>query len=118
MIDFKYSIFGKQYGFKPITTQDALKLRNTLPILTSKSPNFDELDKVNSVIDNIAIKYLVIKDESGIEFDNLNFKTLQALFEDNEGSSCVMVEVQKQFLEMFAGFLQVLPSYQDLQIKK
>ncbi|HDZ5042721.1 TPA: hypothetical protein RTG66_001558 [Campylobacter jejuni] len=118
MVDYKYSIFGKQYGFKPITTQDALRIRNVSFILAKDNANFEDLEKVNNVIDNIAIKYLVIKDESGTEFDNLNFNTLQTIFNDNENAPFVMVEIQKQFMELVGGFLQALPSFQRLQSKK
>ncbi|EFS7927404.1 hypothetical protein HW053_001486 [Campylobacter jejuni] len=118
MIDFKYSIFGKTYGFKPITTQDALRIRNVSYILAKNNSSFDELEKVNSVIDNICLKYLVIKDESGTEFDNLNYNTVQTIFNDNENAPFAMVEISKTFMEVIGGFFQSLPSFQNLQTKK
>lgn len=118
MVDFKYSIYGKQYGFKPITTQDALKIKNIMFVLAKDNTTIEDNEKANSAIDNLCFKYLVLKDESGIEFDNINAQNFETFFQDVQNASFGIVEISKNFMEMIGGFLNALPSYQGLQTKK
>ena len=57
-----YKLEDKEFDFKRVTTQDALKVKSAMMILANDKSSIENIEQANNVIDSLAIKYLKIKD--------------------------------------------------------
>lgn len=102
-----YHLENKNYDFKRITTQDALKVKSMMMVLANDKASIKDIETANQTLDSLALKYLTV--ENGGEWlENIDEYALGALF-NNE---LAIVEITAQFQNRIKDFLQSLPSFQ------
>ena len=102
-----YKLEDKNYDFKRITTQDALKVKSMMMILANEKASISDIEKANQALDNLAIKYLTVEN-NGEWLENVDEYALGALF-NNE---LAIIEISAQFQNRIKDFLQSLPTFQ------
>lgn len=105
-----YQLENKNYDFKRITTQDALKVKSMMMILASDKSTIKDIETANQTLDSLAIKYLTIEQE-GQWLENIDEHALAALF-TNE---LAIIEISAKFQERIKGFLASLPTFQAIK---
>lgn len=106
-----YQLENREFDFKRVSTQDALRVKSAMMILANDKSTLENIESANEVIDNIAIKYLKIKDNKGQWLENVDALIIESLF-NNEFA---IIEITAKFQERLQGFLQNLPSFQSLR---
>ena len=106
-----YKLEDKEFDFKRVTTQDALKVKSAMMILANDKSSIENIEQANNVIDSLAIKYLKIKDNKGNWLENIEPILIDSLF-TNEFAS---IEITAKFQERLQGFLNALPSFQKVK---
>ena len=102
-----YQLENKNYDFKRITTQDALKVKSMMMILANEKASISDIEKANQALDSLALKYLTV--ENNDEWlENIDEFALNALF-NNE---LAIIEISAQFQNRIKDFLQSLPTFQ------
>lgn len=104
-----WQLDGKDFEFKRITTQDALKCKNAIFVLARENASLKDIIEANEIIDKLAFKYLRVKDSGGQWLENLNTEAFEALFENELAS----IEITTKFQEHISSFLNALPTYQQ-----
>ncbi|WP_291952720.1 hypothetical protein [Campylobacter sp.] len=99
------------YYFERVTTQDALKIKNSMFILARDNASPKDIEYANSINDSLCLKYLCLKDSAGMEHKAPPLATLDLIFNDNP---MAIIEISKNFMEYVGAFLNALPSYQHL----
>lgn len=102
-----YKLENKNYDFKRITTQDALKVKSMMMILANEKASISDIETANQTLDSLALKYLTVEN-NGEWLENIDEYALNALF-NNE---LAIVEIVAQFQNRIKDFLQSLPSFQ------
>lgn len=102
-----YKLENKNYDFKRITTQDALKVKSMMMVLANEKASIQDIEVANQTLDGLALKYLTVEN-SGEWLENIDEYALNALF-NNE---LAIVEIVAQFQNRIKDFLQSLPSFQ------
>ena len=102
-----YKLENKNYDFKRITTQDALKVKSMMMILANEKANIKDIETANQTLDSLALKYLTVEN-NGEWLENIDEYVLNSLF-NNE---LAIIEISAQFQNRIKDFLQSLPSFQ------
>lgn len=108
-----YKLDGREYDFKRITTQDALKVKSAMMILASDKSSADDFERANKVIDDLAFKYLKVKNKAGEWLDTVDEHVFNSFFENELAS----IEIVAKFQERLKSFLNALPSFQNYNTK-
>ena len=102
-----YKLENKNYDFKRITTQDALKVKSAMMILANEKASIDALEKANEILDSLAFKYLTVEN-NGEWLENIDEFVFKELF----GNQLAIFEISAQFQNRIKDFLLSLPSFQ------
>ena len=102
-----YELENKNYDFKRITTQDALKVKSMMMILANEKASIKDIETANQTLDSLALKYLTVEN-NGEWLENVDEYALGALF-NNE---LAIIEISAQFQNRIKDFLQSLPTFQ------
>ena len=105
-----YQLENKNYDFKRITTQDALKVKSMMMILASDKSTIKDIEAANQTLDSLALKYLTIEQE-GSWLENIDEHAITAFF-TNE---LAIIEISAKFQERIKGFLASLPTFQAMK---
>lgn len=97
-------IEGKKIEFSRVSVRDALTIKNAMMIMTKENTNQQDMMEALKIIDDIAIKYLVIE---GQAINSIS--ALENVF-NNEFS---IFQISQYFQEKISAFLQSLPTYQN-----
>ncbi|WP_299546055.1 hypothetical protein [uncultured Helicobacter sp.] len=108
-----YELENREFDFKRVNTQDALKIKSAMMILANEKSTLENIEKANKVIDDLAIKYLRTKDNKGNWLENIEPVVIESLF-NNEFA---IIEITAKFQERLQGFLSALPSFQHMNKK-
>ena len=104
-----YKVENKEFDFKRVSTQDALKVKSAMMILANEKAPIENIESANKVIDDLALKYLRVKDPKGNWLENIDTLLLDSLFENQ----FAIIEITAKFQERLQGFLLALPSFQQ-----
>ena len=105
-----YQLENRNYDFKRITTQDALKVKSMMMILASDKSTIKDIETANQTLDSLALKYLTIEQE-GAWLENIDEHAITAFF-TNE---LAIIEISAKFQERIKGFLASLPTFQTMK---
>ena len=105
-----YKLENKNYDFKRITTQDALKVKSMMMILASDKSTIKDIETANKALDDLALKYLTVE-QDGQWLENIDEFALNALF----SNELAIIEISAKFQERIRDFLSSLPTFQISQ---
>ncbi|EAL7532983.1 hypothetical protein DUZ16_06570 [Campylobacter jejuni] len=109
----KLELDGREFDFNRVTTQDALKVKSAMMILANEKSSMQDYEKANQVLDDLAFKYLKVKNSDGNWLENIDEYAFSALFENEMAG----IEIVAKFQERLKGFLNALPSFQTAEAK-
>lgn len=107
-----YKIDNIEFDFKRVTTEDALKVKSAMMILANEKATLENIMEANKVIDNLAFKYVKIKDKKGNWLENNSAQDMIIIVDSMFENQFAGVEIVAKFQERLQGFLQNLPSFQ------
>lgn len=110
-----YAIDNVEFDFKRVTTEDALKVKSAMMILANEKASLENAMEANKIIDNLAFKYLRIKDKKGNWLENNSAKDMIMIVDSMFENQFAGVEIVAKFQERLQGFLQNLPSFQNVR---
>lgn len=110
-----YAVDNVEFDFKRVTTEDALKVKSAMMILANEKASLENTMEANKVIDNLAFKYLRIKDKKGNWLENNSAKDMIMIVDSMFENQFAGVEIVAKFQERLQGFLQNLPSFQKVR---
>ena len=110
-----YTIDGVEFDFRRVTTEDALKVKGAMMILANEKASLENTMEANKVIDNLAFKYLKIKDKKGNWLENNSAQDMIMIADSVFENQFAGVEIVAKFQERLQGFLQNLPSFQSVK---
>ena len=102
-----YKLENKNYDFKRITTQDALKVKSMMMILANEKASIKDIETANQTLDSLALKYLTVEN-NGEWLENIDEFVFKELF----GNQLAIFEISAQFQNRIKDFLLSLPSFQ------
>ena len=105
-----YQLENKNYDFKRITTQDALKVKSMMMILASDKSTIKDIETAKKTVDDLALKYLTVE-QDGEWLENIDEFALNALF----SNELAIIEISAKFQERIKGFLASLPTFQAIK---
>lgn len=108
-----YKLEDKEYDFKRVIVQDALKVKSAIMTMADKNSGFSEKEHCENVINDIAIKYLKIK-VNNEWVENITFDYLEKCFENE----FAVIEIMAQFQKRISGLMGKLPSFQQSKAKQ
>lgn len=108
-----YKVDDIEFDFGRVTTEDALKVKSAMMILANEKASLESTMEANKVIDNLAFKYLKIKDKKGNWLENNSAKDMIMIVDSMFENQFAGVEIVAKFQERLQGFLQNLPSFQN-----
>lgn len=109
----KLELDGREFDFNRVSTQDALKVKSAMMILANEKANIQDYEKANKTLDDLAFKYLKVKNEDGTWMENIDEYAFSALFVNEMAG----IEIVAKFQERLKGFLAALPSFQASEAK-
>ena len=105
---FKIELENKECEFSMITYQYAVKTQNAMYLL-----NNNEVEKGNAIINEIALKFLIVDIEKK---GKVKVDTLEAVALTFKNPFAI-VEINAQFLKYINVFLKSLPSFQKAMLE-
>ena len=107
-----YKLEDKEFDFERVTAKDALRIKSAFMVIANDKASSEAKAEEDSVISEIAIKYLKIK--VGKEWiENCSEEYISECFKNE----FAIVEVIAKFQERISGFLSLLPSFQSAKAK-
>ena len=107
-----YHLDNVEFDFRRVTTEDALKVKSAMMILANEKAPTSTIIEANSIIDDLAFKYVKIKDKKGQWLETQSADEAKLIANSMFENEFASIEIVAKFQERLQGFLSALPSFQ------
>lgn len=98
---------NREFDFSMMTTADVFKAKNAM-IAMSLAKSVNESIEANSILDELALKYVKVRKDDGKWVEKLDKDTISLYFKAESS----LIEISFAFMQKVQGFLAKSPSFQ------
>ena len=103
-----FKLEDKEYQFRRVAVQDALKLQNAYVVLSKENSSPAQIEDATNLMNDMCVKYLDVRVNGDFE-EVGSYDYLESVFDN----PFAIMEISVNFHETIKGFIDLLPKFQQ-----